>query len=185
MAEYYFISQLPSLDGISESTPLPITQERFLELSEQYLRKNTLADLKNLSLIPSKNPEKSVSQLLDRWNKEEKNLRLILGQLRADKMNKSFIEENPTVSPLILQAAKTALDIENPMEAEKFLNRFRLDLLEALRPLDSFSEDYIYYYLLKLKLLSRIRQFDTETGEKEYRSIYNSIISNDRTEVTP
>ena len=30
MAEYYLISQLPSLDGISEATPVPITEERFL-----------------------------------------------------------------------------------------------------------------------------------------------------------
>ncbi len=29
MAEYYLISQLPSLDGISENTPIPITEEQF------------------------------------------------------------------------------------------------------------------------------------------------------------
>ena len=37
MAEYYLISQLPSLDGISEATPVPITEERFLELCSRYL----------------------------------------------------------------------------------------------------------------------------------------------------
>lgn len=184
MADYYFISQLPSLDGISEGTPLPITEERFLELSEQNLKKKTFAELNRLSLIPDKNPVKSVSQLVDRWNEEEKNLRLVLGKLRAQKMNKSFNEDAPAVNPLIIQAAKTAVDSESPMEAEKFLNRFRLELLEAMRPLDSFSEDYIFYYLLKLRLLSRIRQFDTLTGEREYKNIYNSIISKDRTEET-
>ena len=37
MAEYYLISQLPSLDGISENTPLPITEERFTELCNRFL----------------------------------------------------------------------------------------------------------------------------------------------------
>lgn len=185
MAEYYFISQLPSLDGLAENVPLPITQERFLELSEQHLKKKTAEELKKLTLVPHKNTEKSVSPLLDRWNEEEKNLRLVLGRLRADKMNKSFPEENPTASPYILQTAKAATETESPLEAEKLLNRFRLDLLEQLRPLDSFSEDYAFYYLLKLKLISRIRQFDTLTGEQEYKNIYNSIISKDRTEDTP
>ena len=39
MAEYYLISQLPSLDGISENTPLPIDEERFFELCGQHLGK--------------------------------------------------------------------------------------------------------------------------------------------------
>ena len=37
-------------------------------------------------------------------------------------------------------------DIESPMEAEKLLNRYRLDFLETLRPMDSFSEDFVFYY---------------------------------------
>ena len=39
MAEYYFMSQLPSLDGIGEQVPLPITEERFLELCHRFLGK--------------------------------------------------------------------------------------------------------------------------------------------------
>ena len=82
-----------------------------------------------------------------------------------------------------MQAARTAIDIESPMEAEKFLNRYRLDFLETLRPLDSFSEEFVFYFGLKLKLLLRIRQFDAERGESAYRNIYNSIMSSDRSEV--
>ena len=39
MAEYYLISQLPSLDGIGENSPVPITEERFMELCEGSLKK--------------------------------------------------------------------------------------------------------------------------------------------------
>ncbi len=183
MAEYYLISQLPSLDGFSESTPLPITEERFLELCGRFLNKKAMNELLGLSLIPPRNPKKSASSLIEAWNDGERNLRLALGKLRADKMNKSFDTENRAVNIGLLQAARVAIESENPMEAEKNLNRFRLDFLETLRPMDSFSEDYVFYYLLKLKLLSRMKQFDSEIGESEYRNIYNSIINKDRSEV--
>ena len=81
-----------------------------------------------------------------------------------------------------IKVASTATEIENPMEAEKYLNSYRLEILESLRPMDSFSEDYIFYYGLKLKLLLRIRQFDTKSGEKAYKNIYDSILNGDRLE---
>ena len=83
----------------------------------------------------------------------------------------------------LLQPARTATEAESPMEAERFLNRYRLDFLETLRPMDGFSEDYLFYYYLKLKLILRIRQFDAEKGEAAYRSIYRSLMDEGRSEV--
>ncbi len=184
MAEYYLISQLPSLDGISENSPLPITQERFTELCQRFLGKKAQKELAGLTLSPPKNYEKSSSSIIEKWNDGERNLRLALAKLRADKMNKFFESENKSFSAGLLQAVRTAVEIENPMQAEEFLNRYRLEFLETLRPMDSFSEEFVFYYGLKLKLLSRIRQFDSQSGESAYRNIYNSIINADRSEVT-
>jgi hypothetical protein len=78
--------------------------------------------------------------------------------------------------------AASAAEIENPLEAENFLLRYRLQFLETLRPMDSFSLEYIFYYALKLKLLSRVRQFDTNIGENTYKEIYNSILNGERVE---
>ena len=50
MAEYYLISQLPSLDGLGDNAPLPITDERFTELCERFLGKKALRDMKNITL---------------------------------------------------------------------------------------------------------------------------------------
>ncbi len=183
MAEYYLISQLPSLDGISENTPLPITEERFMELCQRFLSKKAQGELKKLTLMPPRNPEKSMSALIEQWNEGERNLRFALGKLRAEKMNKSFDTENDLFSPALLQAVRTAVEIESPMEAEKFLNRYRLDFLESLRPMDSFSEEFVFYYGLKLKIIERIRKFDSESGETAYRNIYSSIMDKNRSEV--
>lgn len=182
MAEYYIISQLPSLDGISENTPLPITEERFEELCNRFLTKKVQEAIKRLTLSPSKNYEKSGYALIDAWNESEKNLRFSLGKVRAEKMKKPFDTENKILPVEYIKAASTAIEIENPMEAEKYLNRYRLEILETLRPIDSFSQDYIFYYGLKLKLILRIRLFDKNVGEEAYRNIYNSILNGDRLE---
>ncbi len=182
MAEYYLISQLPSLDGINENTPLPITSERFAELCRRFLSKKAQAEFEKLTLVPPRNSEKS-SSLIEKWNDGERNLRLALAKLRADKLDKHFEVSDRSFSPELLQAVRTAVETESPMEAEKFLNKYRLDFLETLRPMDSFSEEFVFYYGLKLKLIERIRKFDSESGEAAYRNIYDSIMNGDRSEV--
>ena len=81
-----------------------------------------------------------------------------------------------------MQTARTAVEMESPLDAEVFLNNFRLKFLEIIRPMDTFSEDSVFYYGLKLKLLLRIRGFDEEKGKLEYKNIYNSILNGDRLE---
>ena len=182
MAEYYLISQLPSLDGISENTPLPISEERFTELCNRFLGKRSQGVMKKLTLSPPKNAERTGSVLIDAWNESERNLRFALGKVRAEKMKKPFDTENRIFPVEYIKAASVATEMENPMEAEEYLNRYRLKILETLKPMDSFSEDYIFYYGLKLKLLLRIRQFDTKSGEEAYKNIYDSILNGDRLE---
>lgn len=183
MAEYYFIAQLPSLDCIDEVTPLPITEERFLELSERFLSKKAWREMSMLTLVPKVNCEKSSSALVEAWNQGERKLRFALANARANKGNKKF-ELGNTVLPLeLIKVANTAVEMSDPLEAEKYLNAYRLGFLEALRPADSFSEDFVFYYGLKLKLISRLKQFDVEAGTSAYRNIYNSILDGDGLEV--
>ncbi len=182
MSEYYLISQLPSLDGISENIPLPITEERFFELCEQIAGKKIKSEINKMTLMPSKIFEKSSSSLIENWNDGERKLRLALAKVRADKLKKSFDIENNVLSSELIKIANAAIEIESPLEAEKFLNNYRLEFLETLRPMDNFSEEFVYYYGLKLKLISHIRQFDTNAGEIAYKNIYNSIINGDRLE---
>lgn len=182
MAQYYFISQLPSLDGISENVPLPITEDRFFELCHRFLGKKAQSIVEKITLVPPRDHQTSDSALLNAWNKGERDLRLALGKIRADEMKKSFDTENQTISADLIKTARAAVDMESPLEAEKFLSHYRLDFLESLRPTEPFSEEAVFYYGLKLKLLLRIRQFDADVGKAAYRNIYNSIINGDSLE---
>ncbi len=182
MNPYYLIAQLPSLDGIGETMPLPITEERFSELCERFLGKKARKVFDGLTILPPKDREKSGSALIDKWNDGERNLRLALAKARAETMNKTYPEEVPDVPADMMQTVRTAVGFRDPMEAEKFLTRWRLDFLETLRPADAFAEDTVFYYGLKLKLMRRIRQFDETVGETAYRKIYSSILHGERPE---
>ena len=182
MAEYYLISQLPSLDGGSEGTPIPITEERFEELCEEFLGKKALNEFHKLTLSPSRTPLKSNSSLIESWNEGEINLRLALGKARAAKLNKPFDTENKILPAELIKVTSTATEFESPLEAENYLANYRLNFLESLRPMDNFSEDFIFYYGLKLKLILRKRLFDKKIGEDAYRNIYDSILNGDRLE---
>lgn len=182
MAEIYFMSQLPSLDGVGENTALPITEERFLELCQRFLSKKAHREIEKLTITPPRDCEESTSDLVEAWNKGERDLRFALAKIRADKMKKTFDSENKTLPVELMKVARTAVEMESPLEAEKYLNRYRLELLETLRPMDAFSEEAVFYYGLKLKLLSRMKQFNADIGEAAYKNIYNSIINGERLE---
>lgn len=182
MAEYYLMSQLPSLDGVGENTPLPITEERFSELCHRFLSKKAQSQLDSLTLLPPKTFEKSSSSFINHWNEGERKLRLALCKTRADKMKKSYDCGNIDLPSELMQTARTAVEMESPLDAEIFLNNFRLKFLETIRPMDTFSEDSVFYYGLKLKLLLRIRGFDEDLGKTAYKNIYNSILNGDRLE---
>lgn len=182
MAQYYLISQLPSLDGVSDAMPLPITEEAFLELCGSFLNKKLYAELSALSLVPPREGKKSASSLAEAFNSGERKLRFALASVRAEKLNKSFDLEEKEFSANVLSVANTAAELKNPLEAENFLNSYRLGFLESLRPMDNFSEEFLFYYFLKLKLLYRMRKFSGELGKINYKKIYNSILNGDRLE---
>ncbi len=179
MAEYYLISQLPSLDGIGENTPLPITFERFIELCGDHLGKKAQFELKNMTLTPKRDFESSDSALLCEWNRRERDLRLALAKTRAEKMQKTFDTGDFSPDPETVETAGTAVGMTDPMEAEKYLNGYRMELLESLRPSDGFSLDYVYYYGLRLMLMQRARRFDAGAGKTAYKNIYDSVLNGD------
>ncbi len=183
MNQYYLIAQLPSLDFLSDAAPMPITEERFLELCSRYVGRKALKALKNLSLVPARQKSAVGFKLIDAWNEGERKLRLALAGVRAEKMKKSFTAEEKLFSAELLDMAYKAVEMDDPMAAEKFLNEYRLEFLESLRPMDAFSEDMLFYYGLKLKLILRIRAFDESIGRNAYRNIYDSIMHGDEQEV--
>ena len=176
MNQYYLIAQLPSLEIAGETTALPITEELFFELCRSNLGKKAWNALSGLTLVPKRQDKKSGYSVIDRWNGWERNFRLALAGARAEKMKKPFEGEKAELSGELFQKIRRAVEMEDPLEAERYLTRIRLDYLETLRPADSFSETMLFYYALKLKLILRLQRFDKSRGQSAYREIYSSIM---------
>ena len=95
MSMYYLMAQLPSLDGIGENAPPPITEERFHELCHCFLGKKAQRNLNRLTLAPPRDFEKSGSSLINAWNTAERDLRLALGKCALSKCKKTLTREMP------------------------------------------------------------------------------------------
>ncbi len=181
MSRYYLMAQLPSLDGLSEESELPISEGEFLDLCGRFLSPRTAEAVAKLSLTPPREAESTGYKLIDSWNDGERCLRLALGKVRAEKMGKEFDAGELPVQ--MIRAAATATEAADPMEAELYLNRFRMSFLETLRPTDPFSDDAVFYFGLKLKLYSRMRKFSESVGRDVYRRIYSTVMENGNTEI--
>ncbi len=182
MSQYYLMAQLPSLDGLDNGDVLPITEERFMELCDRFLGKKTKGILSALTLVPARDVENDDGGFAKNWYQGERQLRLALGICRAEKQGKDFETALAPIPQPIFQAARTAVAMEDPMEAERYLLKYRLAFLETLRPADAFAEEAVVYYGLKLKLLTRMHRFDEDTGRKAYHSIYNAIMHREERE---
>ncbi len=182
MNQYYLISQLPGLDGLDGRAPLPIHVDQFMDVCSRFLGEKSMKVQRQLTLVPNRVVQASGSQLLDSWNQEERQLRLALGNARAAKMKKAFDSGDAQLPVHAVQTAKTAVEMTDPLAAEMYLNQYRIERLNSLRPMDAFCEDSVYFYGLKLMLLERIQKFDTEKGIAAYQNIYDSILNRDNQE---
>ena len=175
--QYYLMSQLPAF-SINAGAVLPFTEEYFVELCSRFLDKKSFEILQSVSLEPPRKGEKTGSLFVDSWNDWERNVRLCLAQMRAQKLQKDFtvgLDETSFAADAI-QIARTASGFDSPLEAEEFLNSERVNALQNLTPLDGFSRDAVFAYALKLKLAIRIKKFNEESGMDSYRKIYDTIL---------
>ncbi len=177
MSQYYLIAQLPGLEPYDGKSPLPITEEAFREACSGFLNEKEMEILDGISLIPPRDPQPTGSELVDAWNREERQLRLALAVARASHKGKTFSADGETISAPVLQIANTAVDLGDPLAAEEYLQSCRMETLDRIRPLDMFCEDAVYCYAIRLKLLTRMRLFDEKRGQQSYQTIYHSILN--------
>jgi hypothetical protein len=117
------------------------------------------------------------SAFIQGWLQWERALRLNLARQRAQKLKREFPLEPPDDPVGAVAAAKAAIALESPLEAELYLDRARWDAVTALEGFEYFSRDRLYAYLLKLLLLERHDFFKAEEGYAEYNTIYASIMN--------
>ena len=169
----YLGAQLPYL--VYGQNP-PMSSSAFKALAKEQLSGAHAALLDSCTLDPD--PERSSSTFINRWKEWERTLRLGLAKNRAIKLKRdggaSF--DAPELPPDAALAAKNALAIDSPLEAEIFLDKARWDAIDSFAGINIFHESAMYAYLLKLLIMERRMAFNTEEGFTEYKALYTAIL---------
>jgi hypothetical protein len=116
------------------------------------------------------------SDFINCWRNWERTLRLNLARHRAARIKREGGVEAPEYPADAAAAAKAAVSMDSPLEAELFLDKARWDAIEAFQGLNYFGRNTIYAYLLKLLLMERRSLLKTEEGFAEYKRLYTSIL---------
>jgi hypothetical protein len=188
-AYYYLASQLPYLVFGQEP---PMSAASFRELAAGFLDDEDKAQIDRcvlepppeapplLSLPPVPGEPKALSsEFIKGWLEWERALRLNLARFRSQRLKREGGADAPDYPAGAAQAAKAAVAIDSPLEAEIFLDKARWDAIERLKGLDDVGSNMVFAYLLKLILMERRSSFKTEEGFMAYKTLYDSIRSDD------
>ena len=121
-------------------------------------------------------PASQKSTFIKRWKEWERALRLCLAKNRALKIKREGTFDAPDFPSDAVAAAKNAVSIESPLEAELFLDKARWDAIENFQGMNIFNESAMYAYMLKLLLMERRMALKTEEGFVEYKGLYAAIL---------
>ncbi|GMO50722.1 MAG: DUF2764 family protein [Termitinemataceae bacterium] len=173
-AYYYLISQLPYL---TYGQKPPMSSDSFVEFACTKMSKTDSALLSYCTLGSKAEAVKPTpSKFINEWQRWEKELTLNLAQARASKRGRSV---NYEISREFYNAetqAKTAIAMDNPLEAEIYLDQGRWQAIERFQGVNYFDVSVVYAYLLKLRLVERRARQDVDEGFEEYQTLYGSIM---------
>jgi len=182
----YLGAQLPYL--VYGQNP-PMSSEKFRALASDLMSPGEAALLNYCTLDPDPVKEGNTgasyaepaplvsSKMINQWKDWERTLRLNLAKNRAMKLKRDGAAlEAPAVPSDAVIAAKNAMSLDSPLEAELFLGKARWDAIENYQGINIFNESAMYAYLLKLLLMERRAAFKTEEGYTEYKGLYAAIL---------
>ncbi|MDR1831535.1 MAG: DUF2764 domain-containing protein [Fusobacteriaceae bacterium] len=177
MAYYFLVAQLPYLSAQAQKPPM--TAEAFRAMCAEHLTARELAELDKLDPGYRFGEEKAGDQgsgFFAAWQKREADLEYAMAKLRAAKLKRDMPGEARAVPHEIENEARTAFAMENPLEAELYLDKGRWEFAEALAGLDYFGVNVLYAYRIKLLLLERRQAFQAGEGLTEYEALYEKIL---------
>ena len=170
---YYLAAQLPYL---VYGQALPMSSADFKALAAGMMSAADVEVFEHCTL-DHELERPTPSAFINRWKEWEKVLRLNLARGRFQKLKREgAATEAPEYPANAAAVAKTAMTIESPLEAELFLDKARWDAIESFQGINTFSENAMYAYLLKLLLMERKAAFKTEEGFTEYKALYAAIL---------
>ena len=178
MSRYWYFSA--TLPGLLFGAPPPFSDEEFLSRCKRLMQEKDYSELSQAieSFVAKKPISAQRSSFLRNFIAWERTLRNELSRLRARKAERNE-EEYLRVSEHRDEAGRTAAAcyaVEDPYEAELFLERERWNAIERMSSLSSFDVDFLIAYRLKLAINERLERLNAESGSAGYQQLYSDIL---------
>ncbi len=166
-AYYYLVASLPMLEFPGKP---PFSSEQFLEECQRLLPGSDYQIVKRV-LQAAELKQPSGNNLLDQWRQFQRDLQNELAWIRASEAKQdpqSFIRGELYEDPYIVDVVATAIKSPDPLTAEKYLDRIRWQKLDDLVRFHYFDLECLIAYAIKLKILERHQQIESQEGKEIY-----------------
>ncbi len=172
---YYLVGSLPAL---SLERPPPLTSESFLEACGGQLSPARLGRLQAVGLVPvGFGPPGSFER---RWQAWETYLRNLLVWRRCHHVGcdqaHQWLRPESDVFPLLVRQVDEAITEDSPLECERRLDQLRWQALDHLTVGHSFDFEVLVAYRLRLLLVEKWRDHDTERGEAAFAELTEGLV---------
>ena len=174
---YYFIASLPH---VNYGDKPPFASAEFTERCVNYLSSRDVNLIHYCSYDPKLSLEtvaSTGSSFIDFILLRERVMNMTLASLRGAKLNRPFNGEVSHDLPRAEAVAKTAFEMDDPLDAALFIDRGRWGVLDEMVGVNFFSANNVFAYFFKLQLLERKQRFDIQKGAAVYRDLYDSILT--------
>ena len=173
MAEYYyFVAQLPTL---RPDDNLPLTLEGFLSQAAQFLSPGDYQRLHD-ALFGDPLKVKDRRGVAGAWIDFNHRFRNELAFYRATRAKKDpslYLRGDRRPDFYITQLIEEAARAENPLAAEKILDKARWHYLEEMLLGHFFDFEVVLIYGLKLKMMERYQFVDSDEGRAIFEEYKN------------
>ncbi|MDD3374236.1 MAG: DUF2764 family protein [Candidatus Omnitrophica bacterium] len=171
---YYLISSLPMLDFDKEAN---LSYQEFFDLCKEQLSDSDFRILEKATLDYDDPTQEN--HVLNGWAKFNRRFRNEMIRIRAKNQSRDssdYIRGDRYVDASSIEVINRALKAENPLEAEKMLDRFKWKRLSEFIKRDIFHVEALIIYSLHLQILERYKTINSSQGKERFEEYKQSKV---------
>lgn len=164
-AYYYFVASLP---GLRWGEAPPMTSAELLQRAAEWL---PARDVAALAAVAAREYGAITHTAAIRWWQWETALGNALASARAARLGRDaapHLRGSEIAEAHVRTAVQEAVKTDDPLKAEQLLDQLRWQFYEELAAAHAFDFETVVSYFLRLGLLERWAQFDTQRGHETF-----------------
>ena len=169
---YYLAASLPILDF---EKALPFSYSDFLDNCQRLMGTKDFQFLKQATLTYDKiQSPHSALEALAKFNRHFQNEMVYARAKRVNRESSDYIRGDRSADQISIDVINSAAKAENPLEAEKILDRYKWQKFEDMAQIHFFDLTFLMSYALKLQILERQQEINSEKGTAKFEAYKKS-----------